>query len=231
MKTWFPLVFLFAVRIALADDFVTIDGKTHSGTLSRVEPDGIVIMNDTGIEKISFAALPAATRAKYGYDPARAAAFANAINSAAVHRQEEARQLAAQQQAASEAAAQDKPKTDEKKILVQKNTGMLLKPAAVSVDQICENPFSLRGYALEMIVPGDIDKSETAEGVYKVTFGIYPAVEATLSADQLASVAATKRIYVKVKQQEEYSKTVPVEALGSAVTYDGLSTTPTFYWK
>jgi len=55
------LVILTALSasIALADDFKTIKGKEYkNATVTRVEPDGIVIRYKSGISKIFFAELP-----------------------------------------------------------------------------------------------------------------------------------------------------------------------------
>src|SRR5436190_14626359 len=67
------LATLFA-SIALADDFKTVNGKEYkNATLSRVEPDGIVIKFSGGIVKIPFTALSRELQEKYHYDPAAAA--------------------------------------------------------------------------------------------------------------------------------------------------------------
>jgi sRNA-binding protein len=48
-----------SASIALADDFKTIKGKEYkNATVTRVEPDGIVIRYKSGISKIFFAELP-----------------------------------------------------------------------------------------------------------------------------------------------------------------------------
>lgn len=45
--------------IALAEDFKTIEGKEYKDvTVSRVEPDGIVLTTKTGISKVYFVELP-----------------------------------------------------------------------------------------------------------------------------------------------------------------------------
>jgi hypothetical protein len=42
-----------------ADDFKTIDGKEYKNvTVSRVEPDGIVLITSVGISKVYFIELP-----------------------------------------------------------------------------------------------------------------------------------------------------------------------------
>jgi len=62
VKHWQVIVVTFAAvfaSIALAEDFTTIDGKEYKDvTVSRVEPDGIVLTTKTGISKVYFVELP-----------------------------------------------------------------------------------------------------------------------------------------------------------------------------
>ena len=61
---------------ALAEDFKTVEGKEYKNvTVSRVEPDGIVITFSGGIVKIPFTELSPEIQKKYGYDPKAAADF------------------------------------------------------------------------------------------------------------------------------------------------------------
>jgi hypothetical protein len=61
------------ISIALADDFKTVTGKEYkNATVSRVEPDGIVLTNNTGISKVYFTELPKDVQERFGYDPQRA---------------------------------------------------------------------------------------------------------------------------------------------------------------
>ncbi len=54
MKILTFLILCFA-SVALADDFKAIDGKEYKNvTVSRVEPDGIVLMSSSGISKVYF---------------------------------------------------------------------------------------------------------------------------------------------------------------------------------
>jgi len=58
MKALTFLLLCFA-SVALADDFKTIDGKEYkNATVSRVEPDGIVLSSKSGISKVYFTELP-----------------------------------------------------------------------------------------------------------------------------------------------------------------------------
>ncbi len=62
--------------VVLADDFKTIDGKEYkNATVSRVEPDGIVITFSGGIVKVPFTELSPEIQKKYGYDSQAAADF------------------------------------------------------------------------------------------------------------------------------------------------------------
>ena len=62
MKHWQGIVATFAAllaSIALAEDLKTIEGKEYKDvTVSRVEPDGIVLTTKTGISKVYFVELP-----------------------------------------------------------------------------------------------------------------------------------------------------------------------------
>jgi len=67
---------IFAACAAFADDFKTTDGKEYKNvTVTKVEPDGLTIESDSGIEKIPFAVLSKEIQQKYNYDPAKEAAF------------------------------------------------------------------------------------------------------------------------------------------------------------
>jgi hypothetical protein len=69
-------LFIFLSGTLFADDFKTNDGKEYKNvTVSRAEPDGIVVMTSYGIIKLYFVELPQDVRDKYHYDPAQAAKF------------------------------------------------------------------------------------------------------------------------------------------------------------
>src|SRR6266403_1223800 len=62
--------------VALADDFKAIDGKEYkSAAVSRVEPDGIVLITKSGISKVYFTELPKEVQERFHYDPAKAVQF------------------------------------------------------------------------------------------------------------------------------------------------------------
>jgi len=61
---------------ALADDFKAIDGKEYKNvTVSRVEPDGIVLITKSGISKVYFTELPKEVQERFHYNAANAAAY------------------------------------------------------------------------------------------------------------------------------------------------------------
>jgi hypothetical protein len=72
----FLMVCFASVVLALADDFKAIDGKESKNVkVSRVEPDGIVLISKSGISKIYFTELPKEVQDRFHYDAAQAAAY------------------------------------------------------------------------------------------------------------------------------------------------------------
>ena len=71
--TFLILCFASATR---ADDFKLIDGKEYKNvTVSRVEPDGIVLRTKSGISKLYFVELPKEVQERFHYNAAIAAAY------------------------------------------------------------------------------------------------------------------------------------------------------------
>jgi hypothetical protein len=61
------------ISVAPADDFKTLTGKEYKDvTVSRVEPDGIVLTGKAGISKVYFTELPKDVQERFGYDPQKA---------------------------------------------------------------------------------------------------------------------------------------------------------------
>jgi thioredoxin 1 len=70
------LLIICLASVALADDFKTIDGKEYKNvTVSRVEPDGIVLITSSGISKVYFVELPKEIQQRFHYEAATAAAY------------------------------------------------------------------------------------------------------------------------------------------------------------
>jgi len=117
------ILVVFLASFALADDFKTINGKEFKNAkVSRVEPDGIVLITTSGIVKVYFVELPKDVQERFHYDPTKAAQFTTAgqaaiaqsnaaAQAAALQRQQEAqerqRQIASaiEQQQPQEAVA------------------------------------------------------------------------------------------------------------------------------
>ena len=88
-------VFVLIVCVAsaaLAEDFKTIQGKEYKNvTVSRIEPDGIVLRTKSGISKLYFVELPKEVQERFHYNAAIAAAYSaqqsvNRTNAAAARR-------------------------------------------------------------------------------------------------------------------------------------------------
>ena len=79
MKYWQTALAILAAlsaSLALADDFKTNNGKEYkNATVSRVEPDGIVVKTKSGITKIYFIELPKEIQKQFKYDSDKATAY------------------------------------------------------------------------------------------------------------------------------------------------------------
>jgi hypothetical protein len=75
MKIVTFLILCFA-SVALADDFKAIDGKEYKNvTVSRVEPDCIVLISSSGISRVYFTELPKEVQERFHYDAAQVAVY------------------------------------------------------------------------------------------------------------------------------------------------------------
>ena len=64
------------ISLAVADDFKTLAGKEYKNvTVSRVEPDGIVLTGKAGISKVYFTELPKDVQERFGYDSQKAGVY------------------------------------------------------------------------------------------------------------------------------------------------------------
>ena len=104
-KTPLAILAALSTSLALADDFKTIDGKEYKNvTVSRVEPDGIVLKSKSGILKVYFTELPKEVQERFHYDAQQAAQYtAQTIEENKLSRQHEAEEA---QKRAEQAAAQ-----------------------------------------------------------------------------------------------------------------------------
>jgi thioredoxin 1 len=75
MKILTCLIVCFAA-VAFADDFKLVNGREYKdATVSRVEPDGIVLRTKAGIAKVYFLELPKEDQERYHYNPAVASTY------------------------------------------------------------------------------------------------------------------------------------------------------------
>ena len=93
-----------------AEDIRTLDGKEYKNvTITRAEPDGLVVRASYGIIKIFFTELSPDLREKYHYDPQAAAKYRQQLDADQTAREQTI--AATQQKRAQElAAAEDKAK-------------------------------------------------------------------------------------------------------------------------
>jgi len=63
---------------AVAEDFTTVNGKEYKeATVTRVDPDGIVVKTKSGITKVYFTELPRQVQERFHYDSAKAASYSS----------------------------------------------------------------------------------------------------------------------------------------------------------
>jgi hypothetical protein len=118
--------------IALAEHFQTINGKEYkNATVSRVEPDGIVLKTKSGITKVYFTELPKDVQERFHYDSAQAARFTAA------------QQETATQQTAALAEQQRQQEQQRRAEAMRRNTRTVLE---VESDQprFVDQPFMLQ---------------------------------------------------------------------------------------
>lgn len=80
------------ISAGFAEDLKTINGKEYrDATISRVEPDGIVVKTKSGIAKVYFIELPKDVQERFHYDSEKAASYSSeqAANYAAYQKQQE----------------------------------------------------------------------------------------------------------------------------------------------
>jgi hypothetical protein len=97
----FTILLLSFVAAALSEDFKTVNGKEYKdATVTRVDPDGVVVKTKSGITKIYFIELPKEVQEQFHYDSGKAASYSaeQAANYSAYQKQQDETQR--QQQAA-----------------------------------------------------------------------------------------------------------------------------------
>ena len=88
----FTILLLSFAAAALSEDFKTVNGKEYKdATVTRIEPDGIVVKTNTGITKVYFTELPKDVQQHFHYDAGQAASYSaeQAANYTAYQKQQE----------------------------------------------------------------------------------------------------------------------------------------------
>jgi hypothetical protein len=89
-KTALAILTALCSSLAVADDFKTTTGKEYKdATVSRVEPDGIILKTKLGISKVYFTELPKEVQQRFRYDAAKIEAESAAAGAAEAKRIEE----------------------------------------------------------------------------------------------------------------------------------------------
>jgi chromosome segregation ATPase len=114
---------LSLASVALGEDFKTVNGKEYKdATVTRVEPDGIVLKTKSGVTKVYFAELPKEVQERFHYDSEKASAYAadQAANYAAYQKQqEETRRQQEEAAAKNQAAAAERQATQNRSQALQ----------------------------------------------------------------------------------------------------------------
>ena len=88
----FTILLLSFAAAAISEDFKTVNGKEYKdATVTRVEPDGIVVKTNSGITKVYFTELPKDVQEHFHYDAGKAALYSaeEAANYTAYQKQQE----------------------------------------------------------------------------------------------------------------------------------------------
>jgi sRNA-binding protein len=133
-------VLIFAAAAAgFSEDFKTVNGKEFKdATITRVEPDGIVVKTKSGMSKVYFAELPKEVQERFHYDPQKASTYSaeQAANYTAYQNQQaeaqrQREEVAAKNNAilAQQQAAKDRTQTlqDRYATLQQEENALLLR--------------------------------------------------------------------------------------------------------
>ncbi len=89
------LLLVLMTATAYCDDFRLVDGRELKNvTVNRVEPDGLIVETESGIEKIAFSSLPKDVQEKFGYDPQKEKSYQKQKADLATAQAEEQRKVA-----------------------------------------------------------------------------------------------------------------------------------------
>jgi hypothetical protein len=127
----FTILLICFAAAALSEDFKTVNGKEYKGaTVTRTEPDGIVVKTNSGITKVYFTELPKDVQEHFHYDAAQAASYSaeqTANYSAYQKQQEETRRKQEDGEAKHDAALAEQQAATSRTQTLQRRYGELQK--------------------------------------------------------------------------------------------------------
>jgi len=72
----FIFLLLSLAAAAFSEDFTTVNGKEYKdASVTRIEPDGVVVKTNSGVTKIYFTQLPKDVQERFHYDAGKAASY------------------------------------------------------------------------------------------------------------------------------------------------------------
>jgi chromosome segregation ATPase len=88
---------------AFSEDFKTVNGKEYKdATVTRVDPDGVVVKTKSGITKVYFTELPQEVQERFHYDSEKAASYSAEQTANYTEYQKQQEEIRRQQQSADE---------------------------------------------------------------------------------------------------------------------------------
>ena len=135
------LIFSFA-SLGFSEDFKTVNRKEYKdATVTRVEPDGIVVKTKSGVTKVYFTELPKDVQERFHYDSEKAASYSaeQAANYTAYQKQqEETRRQQAEADARNNAALAEQQAATNRTQALQARYGELQRQENDLLHQIGE---------------------------------------------------------------------------------------------
>ena len=135
------LIFSFA-SLGFSEDFKTVNGKEYKdATVTRVEPDGIVVKTKLGVTKVYFTELTKDVQDRFHYDSEKAASYSaeQAANYTAYQKQqEEMRRQQAEADAKNNAALAEQQAATDRTQALQARYGELQRQENDLLHQIGE---------------------------------------------------------------------------------------------
>jgi hypothetical protein len=97
MRHLLPLLVLFAGFSAYGEELKMADGEIITfESIKKREPDGLVVLTESGVSKIRFSKMSEEDKLRYGYDDLKEVTYKQQIQSEEIKRQREGRRVAEQ---------------------------------------------------------------------------------------------------------------------------------------